>query len=331
MPGSSALATKTIKSRVTPDLNKMQFQLRTTCHKYSYPLLDANQIWRGPEFDPSKKVVILVTGWTTTVNNSDAIDALAKAYNCRGDVNFVAVDIANFVDTIYTWSALNTEEIGKNLGEGIDLLSQIVPLENIHLIGHGLGAHIVGAAGRYFNYKTDKLVSRITGLDPAKPCFNEGHVLSGLQRGDAKFIDVIHSNPGVLGKRDPMGDADFFPGGLHPLPKGCNDIFCAHNRAWEYYAESAYPGNELIFMAKRCTTQTNLAGNKCPRAEYPMGYAVPYELKGNYFLDVNTAAPYGMGVNREKMRSQASCGLCPDKRNNDVETSTYNVWTNWFG
>lgn len=36
--------------------------------------------------------------------------------------------------------------------------------------GHSLGAHIVGAAGRNFNYKTDKLVPRITGLDPANPC-----------------------------------------------------------------------------------------------------------------------------------------------------------------
>lgn len=86
---SSALSSQTIRSRVTPDLRKINFQLRTTCNNYSYPLLKSNQIWRSPEFDPKKKVVILATGWTTTVNSSDAIDVLAKAYNCRGDVNFV--------------------------------------------------------------------------------------------------------------------------------------------------------------------------------------------------------------------------------------------------
>uniref|UniRef100_A0A0A1WGY6 Vitellogenin-3 n=1 Tax=Zeugodacus cucurbitae TaxID=28588 RepID=A0A0A1WGY6_ZEUCU len=311
---SSALSSQTIRSRVTPDLKQMQFQLRTSCNKYSYPLLDANQIWRGPEFDPSKKVVILATGWTTTVNNSDTIDVLAKAYNCRGDVNFVAVDIANYVATLYTWAALNTDEIGASLAEGLYVLSQIVPLENIHLIGHSLGAHIVGAAGRYFNYKTGKLVPRITGLDPAKPCFNEGHVLSGLQRGDAKFIDVIHSNPGVLGKRDPMGDVDFYPGGLDPLPKGCLDVVCAHGRSWEYYAESVYPGNESNFMAKRCTSQTRLLENKCPGADSPMGYAVSHELRGNYFLEVRGAAPYGLGANREKIGRQATCGLCQEKK-----------------
>ncbi|XP_011185137.1 vitellogenin-3 [Zeugodacus cucurbitae] len=310
---SSALSSQTIRSRVTPDLRKIQFQLRTSCNKYSYPLLDANQIWQSPEFDSTKKVVILVTGWTTTVNNSDTIDVLAKAYNCRGDVNFVAVDIANFVATLYTWAALNTDEIGASLAKGIDLLTQVVPLENIHLIGHSLGAHIVGAAGRYFNYKTGKLVPRITGLDPAKPCFNEGHVLSGLLRGDAKFIDVIHSNPGVLGKREPMGDVDFYPGGLDPLPKGCLDVVCAHGRSWVYYAETVYPGNELNFMAKRCTSQTNLADNKCPGAESPMGYAVPHALRGNYFLEINSAAPFGKGANKEKLLSQANCGLCVEK------------------
>lgn len=36
----------------------------------------------------------------------------------------------------------------------------------------------------------------------------------GLARGDAEFVDVIHSNAGALGKRDPIGDIDFFPNGI---------------------------------------------------------------------------------------------------------------------
>lgn len=71
----------------------------------------------------------------------------------------------------------------------------------------------MGATGRYFNEMTSKLLPRITGLDPASPCFNEGENLTGLSRGDAVFVDVIHSNPGVLGKKDPVGDVDFYPNG----------------------------------------------------------------------------------------------------------------------
>lgn len=50
------------------------------------------------------------------------------------------------------------------------------------------------------------MIPRITGLDPARPCFNEGERLSGLQRGDAKFVDIIHSNAGILGIKDPKGN-----------------------------------------------------------------------------------------------------------------------------
>lgn len=39
------------------------------------------------------------------------------------------------------------------------------------------------------------------------PCFNSGENLTGLARGDAEFVMAIHSNPGALGKRDPLGDS----------------------------------------------------------------------------------------------------------------------------
>lgn len=80
-------------------------------------------------------------------------------------------------------------------------------------LGHSLGAHISGAAGQSFQNTAGKLLPRITGLDPANPCFKEGETLQGLMRGDAEFVDIIHTNSGVLGKRDPIGDADFYPNG----------------------------------------------------------------------------------------------------------------------
>lgn len=67
----------------------MFFQLRTDCKVYNYPVLQAKQMWNSPEFDRNKNVVILATGWTTTLNGSDTIEEIAKAYACREDVNFV--------------------------------------------------------------------------------------------------------------------------------------------------------------------------------------------------------------------------------------------------
>ncbi|XP_034485363.1 vitellogenin-1 [Drosophila innubila] len=307
---SQALSSNKIKSKFTPDITKMNFQLRTACVRTSFPLLEAEKMWNSPSFDPTKRVVILATGWTTQVNDTETIDKMAQAYNCRGDSNFVALDAASFVDTLYSWSAFNTDEIGLHLAHGLVKLLDVVSVDKIHLIGHSLGAHIVGAAGRYMQQLTGKMVPRITGLDPAKPCFNEGETLSGLLRGDATFVDVIHSNPGVLGKRDPMGDVDFYPGGLSALPTGCITVTCAHARAWEYFEESIYPGNERNFMAIRCSSIQGLRKNKCVGDDYPMGIAAPPSLKGNYFLDINAAKPYGKLSSSQRSARLLNCGEC---------------------
>lgn len=83
------------------------------------------------------------------------------------------------------------------------------------ILGHSLGAHICGFAGRTFVKESpgNQYLPRITGLDPARPCFNQGHKLDGLSRGDAEFVDIIHTNAGALGKRSTIGDADFWPNG----------------------------------------------------------------------------------------------------------------------
>lgn len=48
---------------------------------------------------------------------------------------------AGFVDTLYSWSAFNTEEIGNVISESLSFLIKTYPIQKIHLIGHSLGAH----------------------------------------------------------------------------------------------------------------------------------------------------------------------------------------------
>lgn len=80
---------------------------------------------------------------------------------------------------------------------------------------------------------------------------------------------------------------------LYALSPGCISIVCAHGRAWEFYGESVYPGNEENFLAAKCTSLTALNMNLCPGKRHPMGYAVDKHVKGNLFLETNSNSPYG--------------------------------------
>ncbi|KAM7350118.1 vitellogenin-1-like [Cochliomyia hominivorax] len=306
------LASDTIDPRITPDMDEMSLRLYTSsCKELSFPLIKAEEILNSPEFDVNKKVAIFVTGWRVSPE-ADYILDLANAFNCRGDYNYLALNSSDSIDTLYTWSAYNTEEVGRQLALALQKLIDKVPAENIHLIGHSLGSHIVGYAGRYFIKYTGLNLTRITALDPANPCFNEGESLSGIQRGDADFIDVIHTNPGVFGKANPVGDADFYAGGLAPIKPGCTRLFCSHERAYEFFIESVYPGNENNFLGVRCTSLKKVNDGFCDGPKFPMGFATPNDLKGNYFLSVNAEPPYGKN-NDGSAAVPSQCRICQDE------------------
>lgn len=63
-------------------------------------------------------------------------------------------------------------------------------MDMFHIIGHSLGAHIAGYAGTSLNGQ----IGRITALDPAKPYFEATHSSVRLDRTDAKYVDVVHTD-----------------------------------------------------------------------------------------------------------------------------------------
>ena len=91
----------------------------------------------------------------------------------------------------------------------------------LFLLGHSLGSHTCAYASNGINNQ----MGRISGLDPAGPFFQGRDLAVRLDKSDAKFVDVIHTNTEIaftmgLGSEDPSGHIDFFVNGGKHQP-GC--------------------------------------------------------------------------------------------------------------
>jgi len=63
-------------------------------------------------------------------------------------------------------------------------------------------------------------------LDPAGPGFEPIPLITNhLEPSDALFVDVIHTNPGILGYVQPTGTVDFYPNGINPNQPGCSENY----------------------------------------------------------------------------------------------------------
>jgi hypothetical protein len=108
------------------------------------------------------------------------------------------------MDKFYQVAALHTTNtVAPKIKELLIKIKDRNP--SIRCVGHSLGAQTCGALGRQL--KKDKIaIKAIHGLDPAGPCFDRSFTVSvceqgliNLNRNDAEFVSIIHTNPGGLG------------------------------------------------------------------------------------------------------------------------------------
>ena len=115
----------------------------------------------------------------------------------------------------YTQATANTQIVGIEIALLISTLisTKQSKAKDFHLIGHSLGSHISGYAG-----KRIQGLGRITGLDPAGPYFENTDAVVRLDSNDALFVDNIHSDGEAnlklgLGLLQAIGHVDFYPNG----------------------------------------------------------------------------------------------------------------------
>jgi pimeloyl-ACP methyl ester carboxylesterase len=154
------------------------------------------------ETDPSTPVKILIHGW---IANRDhiAMEPIKHAYLSKGQKNLLVVDWSKAAALLYPDARNQVYKVGMYVGEILKNFFEAknVTLDNVHVIGHSLGAHVAGNVGKYFKGK----IGRITALDPADPLVRSNDP-DTVMANDAKFVDVIHTAIGVAGQKEPKCD-----------------------------------------------------------------------------------------------------------------------------
>lgn len=176
------------------------------------------------------------------------------------------------------FSAVNVITVGRQLGLLLYymIIMGKVKAQDIHLIGHSLGAHASHYASIWLEElaKTypdpsdpqinitvsDWKIGRITGLDPAAQGF-EGFPGTYLVKEDAAFVDVIHTSSvtfsgnwmdtilGHYGMSLLIGSIDFFPNGGWTTQPDCQgleyiDRTCSHRMVTDYFRDSLVNGTQ---------------------------------------------------------------------------------------
>uniref|UniRef100_A0A182PC85 Lipase domain-containing protein n=1 Tax=Anopheles epiroticus TaxID=199890 RepID=A0A182PC85_9DIPT len=201
-------------------------------------------------FDIRSPTRILIHGWLNDWKSA-AVRGLAQAYVAKGAYNVIGIDWSAGASTIvYLAARLRVGAVADAVAKQIELLlragqhpSQIV------LVGHSLGAHIAGLAGKHF--QAERKLAAVIALDPAGPLFGADKPLERVDAQDAMYVEVIHTNKGLLGHRDALGQADFYPNGGRSQP-GCLTNTCSHHQAVEYFRRTLTGSRVPLYTGRRC-------------------------------------------------------------------------------
>ncbi|TRZ15012.1 hypothetical protein HGM15179_012092 [Zosterops borbonicus] len=269
--------------RVPAQKARVRFGLRSSPHAGEDGCalaIGQRQCLEDCKFNLTAKTFFIIHGWTMSGMFETWLDSLVSALQEREkDANVVVVDWLSLAHQLYTDAVNNTQIVGKTIARLLDWLQEnpLFKLENVHLIGYSLGAHVAGFAGNHVH----GTIGRITGLDPAGPMFEGVDPSRRLSPDDANFVDVLHTYTretlGVsIGIQMPVGHIDIYPNGGDFQPGcGLSDVLgaiaygtigevvkCEHERSVHLFVDSLVNQDKQSF-AFQCTDSSRFKKGIC--------------------------------------------------------------------
>jgi hypothetical protein len=246
-------------------------------------------------YNPRKETKVIIPCWMFT---EEYYDELVSAYlrNHEESLNVITVDYSAYASIDFNHVPQLVEQVGKTLGKLLGMLyAYRSHPDNIHMIGHGFGAHVAGAAAKsIFPLK----VGRISGLDPIGLVYHRNRSLIQLEMNDADFIDTIMTTTKGFGSAKPRGHVRFYPNGgmTQPMPPSGSgtpgyNMYVSHAKAYYYFVESVVL--PYAFLSKKAHSYGDYIMGKTSKWSAYMGESVSKRANGDFYLDTNRLPPYG--------------------------------------
>lgn len=251
-------------------------------------------------FNASHPVRFTMHGWKG--DNTSNVNAV-KEFLAAGAFNHIVVDWAEAAKTINYIDARNrVPEVAYEVGLMATFLVQMgSSWSQIYMIGHSLGGQMAGLVGQYLE---EGEIEACICLDPAGPLFSATDENDRASPDDCKYVEVLHTNGGMLGFTTPIGDSDFYPNGGKSQP-GCGiDLLgsCAHARAPELFQESLItklPG----FVARQCSGSVDdVVKGRCEPTGVTsrmLGDLVNTSAEGLFYLTTKDSSPFVLPLDEQ--------------------------------
>lgn len=253
--------TKQESDEVEFNLVEMCLEGTETCASYQYNLAQI----LGLKIDLSKPVVIAIPGYMSKPGDhwlNELKDDWFEVQEC----NVILVSWEHAANRDYPTTVASVKVIARQVSILLYYIATLYSVDakdskfanNIHCVGHSLGAHACAFISQDFNNN----FGRISGLDPAGPMFDDAAIKYRLDRSSAKLVVALHTNSGTLlsldtafGISQPIGHVDFYANdGTHQPGCKINAFGCSHKLATDVY--SAFLAHDF-YMRKHMDDKFN--------------------------------------------------------------------------